>query len=336
MFKQNYTPDHRRHPGSGGFLISSGRIEAERRWGRRFFAVVFGIWITTALAFGAIAVNWYLHVSLAQFVLMVLFLFSFAFVFSKRLLSLFLPPYQLPVLDRLPRQPRVAVLYATMNDVVPTCVRAIRQAYPCDVYILDDSSDPAKRMIVDRLAVEMGFRLLRRPNREAFKAGAINNWLRAYGSEYDYLVLLDADSALPPDSLRLRGRAPALVGGDAGERPRLHQASEQVDARLDGVLLLRATCEDPSVQEGRPPDDPDGPPGLRRDLRGDSPGDLRPLLIVQPVPRVRPDPRFRADRVHLVDPALPVHHPPDRGHVCLHAREDPAGPPEAVRLLPRA
>src|SRR2546428_1013201 len=45
----------------------------------------------------------------------------------------------------------------------------------------------------------MGFRLLRRPNREAFKAGAINNWLRAYGSEYDYLVLLDADSALPPD-----------------------------------------------------------------------------------------------------------------------------------------
>ncbi|TLZ79787.1 MAG: glycosyltransferase [Methanobacteriota archaeon] len=161
--------------------------------------MVFGIWITTVLAFGAIAVNWYLHVSLAQFVLMVLFLFSFAFVFSKRLLSLFLPPYQLPVLDRLARQPKVAVLYATMNDVVPACVRAIRQAYPCDVYILDDSSDAAKRAIVDRLAVEMGFRLLRRPNREAFKAGAINNWLRAYGSEYDYLVLLDADSALPPD-----------------------------------------------------------------------------------------------------------------------------------------
>ena len=107
--------------------------------------MVFGIWITTVLAFGAIAVNWYLHVSLAQFVLMVLFLFSFAFVFSKRLLSLFLPPYQLPVLDRLARQPKVAVLYATMNDVVPACVRAIRQAYPCDVYLLDDSSDAAKR-----------------------------------------------------------------------------------------------------------------------------------------------------------------------------------------------
>src|SRR2546428_979281 len=199
MFKQNYTPDHRRHPGSGGFLISSGRIEAERRGGRRFFAVVVGIWITTAVAFGAIAVNWSLHVSLAQFVLMVLFLFSFAFVFSKRLLSLFLPPYQLPVLDRLARQPKVAVLYATMNDVGPACVRAIRQPYPCDVYLLDDSSDAAKRALVDRLAVEMGFRLLRRPNREAFKRGGLNNWLRAYGPEYAYLALLDADSALPPD-----------------------------------------------------------------------------------------------------------------------------------------
>src|SRR5437879_12541303 len=126
-------------------------------------------------------------------------LVQFRLRLSKRLLSLFLPPYQLPVLDRLARQPKVAVIYATMNDVVPACVRAIRQAYPCDVYILDDSSDAAKRAIVDRLAVEMGFRLLRRPNREAFKAGAINNWLRADGSEYDYLVLLDADSALPPD-----------------------------------------------------------------------------------------------------------------------------------------
>src|SRR5256712_4111379 len=199
MFKQNYTPDHRRHPGSGGFLISSGRIEAERRWGRRFFAVVFGIWITTVLGCGAIAVTCYLHVSLAQFVLMILFLFSFAFVFSKRLLSLFLPPYQLPVLDRLAGPPKVAVLYATMNDVVPACVRAIRQAYPCDVYILDDSSDAAKRASVDRLAVEMGFRLLRRPNREAFKAGAVDNPRPAYRSAYYDLLLLSSDSALPPD-----------------------------------------------------------------------------------------------------------------------------------------
>ena len=40
-----------------GGVISQARIEEERRWGRRFFAVVAGIWVTTVAAFGAIAVN---------------------------------------------------------------------------------------------------------------------------------------------------------------------------------------------------------------------------------------------------------------------------------------
>jgi len=177
----------------------SAREVRERRWGRRFFALVFAIWLGTLLAFGVTAVNWFQHVSLLQFALMVVFLFSFAFVFAKRILSLVLPPFRLPALDRLERQPRVAVLYTTMNDVVPDCLRAVRQAYPCDVFVLDDSSDPAKRAIVDRVAGEMGLRVVRRPARRAFKAGAINEWLRAHGAGYDYFVLLDADSVLPAD-----------------------------------------------------------------------------------------------------------------------------------------
>ena len=143
--------------------------------------------------------NWYQHVSLVQFALMVLFLFSFAYVFSKRVLSLVLPPFRLPALDRLARSPRVAILYTTMNDVVPECVRAIRPTYPCDVFVLDDSSDPTKRAVVDRLAGEMGFSVVRRSSRHAFKAGAINHWLRAHGRSYEYIVLLDADSVVPPD-----------------------------------------------------------------------------------------------------------------------------------------
>lgn len=201
MFNERYTRNAQMGLAyvGGGSSISKERIEAERRWGRRFFALVLGVWIASVAAFGAIAVNWYAHVILAQFVLMVFFLFSFAFVFSKRLLSLFLPPYKLPVMDQLERQPKVAILYATMNDVVPECMRAIQQTYPCDVFILDDSSEAAKRAIVDRIAGELGFRIVRRSEREAFKAGAINNWLRSFGSGYDYFVLLDADSALPAD-----------------------------------------------------------------------------------------------------------------------------------------
>lgn len=172
---------------------------AERLWGRRFFAVVFLVWGTTVTAFAVIAVNWSLVVSLVQFGLMVLFLFSFSFVFTKRVLSLVLPPFRLPVLPSLSGSPRVAILYTTMNDVVPACVRAIRPTYPCDVFVLDDSSDPSKRETVDRLAKEMGFRVLRRPSRHAFKAGALNHWLRLHGRSYDYLVLLDADSVVPSD-----------------------------------------------------------------------------------------------------------------------------------------
>ena len=177
----------------------SVREERERRFGRRFFALVGGVWIGTLLIFGATTVNWFHGVSLAQFALMVVFLFSFAFVFSKRVLSLVLPPFRLPSLDRLVRQPTVAVLYTTMNDVVPDCLRSVRQDYPVDVFVLDDSSDPGKRAVVDRVAGEIGATVLRRQGRRGFKAGAINRWLSVHGPEYEYFVLLDADSLLPRD-----------------------------------------------------------------------------------------------------------------------------------------
>ena len=164
------------------------REERERRFGRRFFALVGGVWIGTLLIFGATTVNWFHGVSLAQFALMVVFLFSFAFVFSKRVLSLVLPPFRLPSLDRLDRQPTVAVLYTTMNDVVPDCLRAIHQDYPVDVFVLDDSSDPGKRAVVDRVAGEVGATVLRREGRKGFKAGAINRWLSVHGREYEYFV----------------------------------------------------------------------------------------------------------------------------------------------------
>lgn len=183
----------------GGGRSPRDRAIKERLWGRRFFAIVAGTWLSTVAAFGIVAVNWTQVVSLVQFGLMMFFLFSFAFVFSKRLLSLFLPPFRLPWIDHVPQGPRVAVLYATMNDVVPECVRGIRQTYPCDVFLLDDSTDAAKRTIVDRLAAEMDFRVVRRDNRRAFKAGALNHWHDSFGRAYDYVVLLDADSLLPPD-----------------------------------------------------------------------------------------------------------------------------------------
>ncbi len=176
-----------------------GRVAAERRFANRFFAVVFLIWLTAVGIFAATTVNFGSWISVTQFALMILFLLSFSIVFTKRLFSLVIPPYPLPKLDVLARKPRVAVLYTTMNDVVPECVAAIRQTYPVDVYLLDDSSDPYKRAVVDGLAQEHRFGVLRRSERKGFKAGALNHWLQAYGPAYDYFVILDSDSVLPPD-----------------------------------------------------------------------------------------------------------------------------------------
>ncbi len=175
------------------------RVIEERRFANRFFALVFGIWVVAVFVFAGTTVNFASAISVFQFTLMVFFLFSFSIVFAKRLASLVIPPYPLPKLDALARQPRVAVLYTTMNDVVPECVESIRQTYPVDVYLLDDSSDPYKRAVVDELAQRHKFGVLRRSERKGFKAGALNEWLRRYGGAYDYFVILDSDSILPPD-----------------------------------------------------------------------------------------------------------------------------------------
>lgn len=149
--------------------------------------------------FAAFVVNWANPLSLAQFALLIFFTFSFSLAFATRLFSIFVPAFPLPKLQSLERSPRVAILYTTMNDVVPECLERIEQTNPTDVYVLDDSSDQAKRGIVDRISSERGYIVLRRDARVGFKAGAVNNWLRQYGSRYDYFLLLDSDSLIPRD-----------------------------------------------------------------------------------------------------------------------------------------
>lgn len=76
-----------------------------------------------------------------------------------------------------------------MNDVVEECLRGINQSYDSDVFVLDDSTDPNKRSLVDSVAGELGYVVLRRSERKGFKAGAMNNWFAKYGKDYDYVVV---------------------------------------------------------------------------------------------------------------------------------------------------
>ena len=164
---------------------------------KAYFYCVAIIFSTCMGLFGAFVVNLASTVSLLQFGLMVFFTFSFSLTFTKRLFSLFVPPYSLPRLASLEKDPRIAVLYTTMNDVVPECLKRIDQTHPVDVFVLDDSTDPEKRRVVDSICWERGYSLLRREARVGYKAGAINDWLRKDGSSYDYFILLDADSMIP-------------------------------------------------------------------------------------------------------------------------------------------
>jgi len=81
--------------------VRETRQARERAFGRRFFVLVAAIWLGALAAFSLAIVNWSQPVSLVQFGLMTVFLFSFAFTFTKRLLSLVLPPSHLPALERL-------------------------------------------------------------------------------------------------------------------------------------------------------------------------------------------------------------------------------------------
>jgi len=162
-----------------------------------FFVLTAIIYFFSNAAIAIYVINWTIPTSVAMYLILSFFLVSFSFLLSKRLLAFFLKPYKLPKLDFLGKKPKVAILYTTMNDVVEECLRGINQSYDSDVFVLDDSTDPNKRSLVGRVANELGYVVLRRSERKGFKAGAMNNWFAKYGKNYDYVVVLDADSLLP-------------------------------------------------------------------------------------------------------------------------------------------
>lgn len=106
---------------------------------------------------------------------------------EKRLLR------QAPVNPR----PRVAVLYATYNDFMPDHARFDSEqarAGTLPFFILDDSSNATKREEVDAFSSENQCPVIRRENRHGYKAGAMNEWIRRFGDEFDYFFILDSDS----------------------------------------------------------------------------------------------------------------------------------------------
>ena len=169
---------------------------------RLFYSLFAGYFAAFVGGMGYFVIRWDHPASIALFGVLSMLFVGAAYGLARQTVALVSRNGELPSLPDLERRPRVAILYATMNDVVPECLRAIRQDYPVDVYVLDDSSRVEAQRTVDEISRERGYMVVRRPGRRGFKAGAINDWQARWGAGYDYFVLLDSDSFLPADWVR--------------------------------------------------------------------------------------------------------------------------------------
>lgn len=99
--------------------------------------------------------------------------------------------------------PKVAILYTTMNDYKYEAIRSfLTQNYSnYDIYILDDSTDEKIKKEIDSILKRYKgkLKIIRRNNRKAFKAGNLNNALEMIHLSYEYFAVCDSDTVLPVD-----------------------------------------------------------------------------------------------------------------------------------------
>ncbi|RLD28082.1 MAG: hypothetical protein DRI70_03930, partial [Bacteroidetes bacterium] len=178
---------------------------------------IFTIWVSSLLWFGPRLLGLldmaYSIPSLITMVLFILFIgFAWLYGFYNIGIMIFVfiykkfskkPEKELVQLT-LVEQPAVAILYTTCNDFLEESVLScIEQSYSnFKVYILDDSSDDKIKSEIDSFSQRFPDRaiVVRRENREGFKAGNMNNALEKYITE-PYFAIADADEILPTDFL---------------------------------------------------------------------------------------------------------------------------------------
>jgi cellulose synthase/poly-beta-1,6-N-acetylglucosamine synthase-like glycosyltransferase len=124
-----------------------------------------------------------------------------AYDMTELLTGTILKPQDLPKHLHLDRFPAVALIMTVCDDIFLSTIERLKlQIYPnCHIFILDDSNDPSNQALVDQLAAQSGYSVVRRDPRQGFKAGNLNHWLTHFGSAYKYLVVFDTDSRADAD-----------------------------------------------------------------------------------------------------------------------------------------
>jgi cellulose synthase/poly-beta-1,6-N-acetylglucosamine synthase-like glycosyltransferase len=100
------------------------------------------------------------------------------------------------------KEPYVLLVYCTCNDFNgESLLASMKQNYQnFDVVILDDSNKEESKQEVMAFARQHNIYVMRRKDREGFKAGNLNNFLKR--ARYDYFVILDSDEIIPRNFIR--------------------------------------------------------------------------------------------------------------------------------------
>lgn len=158
-----------------------------------FAAFLTPFLVSAALTYFFSISGWILIFSYLVFLGMVVGVFTFL-VYLKQYISF--RRYKVPLISKYAEY-RIAVVIPTYNEdpklVKDTAISAlIALKGRGDVFILDDSSIEEIKKEIDSLQ-ELGVKVFRRKTRRGYKAGAINDFLKTFGSNYDLLAIFDAD-----------------------------------------------------------------------------------------------------------------------------------------------
>lgn len=125
------------------------------------------------------------------------------YAFRKKLYTRY---YEVIDTDVSSAEDKILLAYCTCNDFDGESLeKSIKQTYPhFDVVILDDSTEEAYKEKINAFALHHGIKVVRRKDRQGFKAGNINHYFQSEecrGKGYDYYVILDSDEILPENYL---------------------------------------------------------------------------------------------------------------------------------------
>jgi cellulose synthase/poly-beta-1,6-N-acetylglucosamine synthase-like glycosyltransferase len=104
---------------------------------------------------------------------------------------------------RINHKPAVAILLTTRNDFIPECADTCISVEYRDshLFICDDSDQPEARAAIGEYASRYAKNctVVRRVQARGFKAGNLNHALAKLPRQYEYVLIVDSDSRLPPD-----------------------------------------------------------------------------------------------------------------------------------------